>query len=253
MIETMVPMNFWQSLAAADWHVVFELILSYVQALAWPAVIVVCIALFKKQIADKISGLESAKGAGIETTFFQNAIQDPTNSDETRAEISKLWIQMSAARDEPEPRVATDELAKLAALRSGNHSPEVRRRRNKSELLDDFLKTMGALSGGKYNVSELVEVVVSNGMVTMPDYAVHPENGLEEVPIFYDYIDDGHDSVLIDRIPGSGALIVVNSLTPSLEEWAAQHPGSAVIDWSDDDRDTHILKALRDFHVFDHG
>lgn len=253
MIETMVPINFWQPLADADWHVVFELILSYVQVLAWPTVIFVCIALFRKPISDKISGLESAKGAGIEATFFQNAIQDPTVSDETRAEISKLWIQMSAARDEPEPRIATDELAKLAALRSGKHSPEVRRRMNKAELLDDFLKTMEALSGGKYHVSRLAEAVLSGGMVTMPDYSVRPENGLDEVPIFFDYVDDDDDSAIISRIPDSEALIIVNCLTPTLKEWAAQHPRSAVIDWSDSDRDANILKALRDFHVFDHG
>lgn len=69
MIESMISMNFRQSIGVVDWHTVFELILSFVQALAWPAVIVASVVVFRKQIKDKIGSLESAKGAGIEAKF----------------------------------------------------------------------------------------------------------------------------------------------------------------------------------------
>jgi hypothetical protein len=93
-----------------DLQTSFNLALSFTQALAWPLLIGIVLTVFRKELRKLLQNVESAKGFGIETTFFQNALDDPTASEETKDAVAKLWRDVSATRGEPAPQPAIEQL-----------------------------------------------------------------------------------------------------------------------------------------------
>lgn len=137
---------------------------------------------------------------------------------------------MSTAKDEPEPRAATDQLARWASLRQGNFSPEIYHRETRAELFDEVLETLRKFSDGKYHVSisglavkvlapevpsvwKSVRPVYEEGytpaIVSVPDFSVQPANGLDEIPGFFVYVKDEQGVVNVDGLVHTGGLVAL--------------------------------------------
>lgn len=259
-MDAMVPMNFLQWLVGIDWHVVAELFLSYVQALAWPAVVVTAVLVFRKQIKDKIGGLESAKAAGAEATFFQNALQNPDASEDTKLDIAKLWKAISAVQNlqtqpgatESDSRTATtDHLASWTIQRASRPGSMSERRKTRSGFRDEILNMLLALTDvSRFSLSLHPNSVVTQDSVTVPDFALVPVNGDPEVPVFITF---GYKNGIIPVYPETKCLIFTNQMTESISDWAAAHPQSRLIDWHKDVDHENLLAALEHLGLLNPG
>jgi len=123
-----------------------ELVVSVIGGLSWPLVVGMAILVFRKPITELIGKLESAKGPGVEATFFQNAMADPTSSDETKDELAEIWKAISQARGQKVPVEAQVQLGLKAARRGRPASTEVKKTLAARDYVDEVRKAM--LRGG---------------------------------------------------------------------------------------------------------
>lgn len=247
-------MNFSHWLVTTDWHIFFEMVLSYLQALAWPAVVITAVVVFRKQIKDKIGSLESAKGGGMEAKFFKNSIQDPTVPIEAKTELAKLWISLSTVKDEleldPETVSANLETNLLAQSTLSEVFAEAKRRAAYFDLYEESREWAAKYAKDKYSINDSPTSVMTKDGVTVPDYAIAPCNEMPQVPVFISYIEDG-EVLDLSRYPETRCLIISNDVTPVLSRWLTSHPQSRNIDWNRADIDSAWLEMLTHFGVIE--
>ena len=126
--------------------------LSVLQSVAWPLLIGCSVIVFRKELRGLLENVESAKLAGVETTFYRRVLEDPSTSDEIKDAAARLWLDATVSKGQPAPHLASEQLDQSKRRRGGPASPEIVKAVADTSYAEQVGQALKRISEGRINV-----------------------------------------------------------------------------------------------------
>ncbi|MEZ2388224.1 hypothetical protein AB6813_01525 [bacterium RCC_150] len=160
--------------------------LGILQAVAWPAILASFLVLFRQQIRRLLENVESAKVAGVETTFFRTELENPQNSDEVKDAVAQLWLKVASFRGEPVPLPASEQLSSSKRKRGQIASKEVHDFVGQGQYRDRVKQAIERIAEGRIKFTGVGPVIdfEQEGGLRFSDFQLSPEHYFGNVVVF---------------------------------------------------------------------
>lgn len=221
-----------------------DFVLGVLQALAWPAIVIIGIFVFKSELRRLLNNITSAKAWGIEANFLERELEDPKNSDETKDAVARIWAGFAAVSGKPAPTPVAEWL-ESKRKRGSQASTAVMESLEGAAYREQVKNAILRVSDGRISLGQ--EAATISGEVVVPDFTLYPEHGVggcsvlvRSTPSDWEFLDD-----LKASPTPIGGLVVVS---PS----PFDAPSLMTVRWRSEDDDERLADALEAAELFDY-
>lgn len=226
--------------------------LGVLQAIAWPLLIVGGLIVFRKQIRGLLENIESAKVAGVETTFYKQVLEDPTTSDEIKDAAARLWMSASMAKGQPTPQLASDRLDGTQRKRGRPASGRVVKAVADQSYAEQVGAALERISDGRIKVGPGHSLYVPEYGYQDSSFIVRPDHGYGALWVYA-----RTDEAEIRSWTSAGVIGDMRPANPNLPDVLVVSPyeieadNFRTVSWKDSGDDEKLANVLEEAGVFD--